>query len=145
MKEDIETATVVKEEEIKPVCCSQRLKDRLIYIYGIIFLDICVYSVTNVFYNSSWCIHEKDYDFIILLSYRCSFLVAIPSTIGVIFDMDQGCVGFCLFLYAFFLCCLLVFGVYPFLIYFLVACYTTVSPWVNAGGVLGVIWNLTPL
>lgn len=146
-EEDIEIAEVVAEEKVKsqPVCW-QRLKDRMVYIYGILMLDLIVVCSSYEVYNSQLMGENKGWQEMFLIFYKITLLGGVAATLSIICDADHGPKAAFLICYAVGIFCCLVMAVLPFLFYFLYTCYTTVVPWLNSGQlgrVLQVIWGLT--
>lgn len=152
-KEDIETAEVVGKEETPPPRQLEpdwfkRLKDRMVYIYGILVLDFFVVFFAYGVYNSRGMKETGGLQQMFLVFYRITFIFGVMSTLGVIFDADHGSkVSFFMCYVVGIFCCVFV-TVIPLLGYFFYTCYTTIVPWFASevlGEYLVVIWNLTPV
>jgi len=150
-KEDIETAEVVgKEETALPRQLEpdwfKRLKDRMVYIYGILVLDFFVVYSSYEVYNSQMFREQKGLQEMFIVSYRGTLLLGIWGTFSVIFDVGGDLKSVSFLFYAIGICWCIYIAVIPFIGYFFIFCYTAVVPWLNSGplgGVLQVIWGLT--
>ena len=148
-KEDVETATATEEtiQELEPTFL-QRLNNRMIFIKGILLLDFFVVFLAYGMYNSYILKENKGWQEMFINFYRVTFVGGVVSTLCVIFDVDNDFKGLSLLFYVVGIFCCLFMALMPFIVYFLKTCYTTVVPWLSSGvlgGVLGVIWNLSPI